>query len=212
VSITFEFSKQESLLKQYYKLREECFRNELGLEAFDGTEDLFDQTGHTLIFRDGDSCIGGVRINGCSLSTLSQMPLEHKGLDIAQMLPQLNLPVAPSCQLERFVLQPEYRNTDMLRAICRAQIRACASLGYHYAFNVTGIKRARLYKRVHSSLSYDYDIFDQVTLPVESGFAHLEHLLSIAFIPDFKRKMLYGADSAQVFAGIWQQRSGQVAA
>ena len=200
------------MLEQYYKLREECFRNELGLDAFDGAEDRFDQTGNILIFRDGDTCIGGVRINGCSLSTSNQMPLEHKGLDIAQVLPQLNLPLAPCCQLERFVLEPKYRNTDLFRAICQAQMQACASLGYHYAVNVTGIKRARLYKRVHSSLDYDYEIFDQVTMPVESGFAHLEHLLSIAFIPELERKMLFGADSAQVFADIWQTHGMQAAA
>ena len=212
MSITFEFSKQESLLKQYYRLREECFRKELGLDGFDGAEDRFDQTGNILIVRDGDACIGGVRITGCSLSTRSQMPLEHKGLDIAQMLPQLNLQLAPYCQWERLVLKPEYRNTDMLRAICRALIKGCASLGYHYAFNVTGLKRARLYKRVHSSLGYEYDIFNQVAMPVESEFAHLEHLLSIAFIPESERELLDGANSEQVFAGIWQSHGVQIAA
>lgn len=212
MSITFEFSKQESLLQEYYKLRGECFRHELGLDAFDGAEDLFDQTGNILIIRDGCTCVGGVRINGCSLSSLSQMPLEEKGLDIAEMLPQLSLPLAPSCQLERFVLQPEYRNTDMFKAICHAQVRACASLGYHYAFNVTGVQRARLYKRVHSSLSYDYEIFNQVVIPVEKGFSHLEHLLSVAFIPEIDRKKLFGSDAKQVFDGIWQKQNLQVAA
>ena len=78
MSIVFEFSKKENLLKEYYKLREECFRKELGLDAFDGAEDRFDQTGNILIIRDGDTCIGGVRITGCSLVTRSEMPLEHK--------------------------------------------------------------------------------------------------------------------------------------
>ncbi|MEH6357487.1 MAG: hypothetical protein V7745_00755 [Pseudomonadales bacterium] len=204
MSITFEFSKQEGLLKQYYKLREECFRNELGLEAFDGTEDLFDQTGHILIFRDGDICIGGVRITGCSLFGRSLVPLEQKGLDISQMLPQLSLTLAPYCQWERLVLRPEYRGIDMLKGICKALIRGCASLGYHYAFNVTGIKRARLYKRVHSNLGFDYEIYNQLEMPVENDFSHLEHLLSIAHIPKAERDELVGADDEQVFAGLWQ--------
>lgn len=204
MSITFEFSKCDSMLEQYYWLREECFRKELGLETFDGGEDIYDQNGKILIVRDGKTCVGGVRITGCSLLGQSLMPLEHKGLDINQMLPQIQLPLAPYCQWERLVLRPEYRGIDMLRSICRALIRGCASLGYHYAFNVTGIKRARLYKRVHSNLGYDYEIFNQLKMPVENGFSHLEHLLSIAFIPEKERAVLAGVEDESVFAGLWQ--------
>lgn len=204
MSITFEFSKQESLLKQYYKLREECFRNELGLEAFDGTEDKYDQNGKILIVRDGQTCVGGVRITGCSLFGRSLMPLEQKGLNISEMLPQLSLSLVPYCQWERLVLRPEYRGIDMLRGICKALIRGCASLGYHYAFNVTGIKRARLYKRVHSNLGFDYEIYNKLEMPVENDFSHLEHLLSIAYIPESEREELVGAGDEQVFSGIWQ--------
>jgi len=212
VPITFEFSKCDQMLEQYYWLREECFRKELGLEAFDGAEDIYDQNGKILIVRDGDTCVGGVRITGCSLFGQSLMPLEQKGLDITQMLPQLALPLAPYCQWERLVLRPEYRGIDMLRGICQALIRGCASLGYHYAFNVTGIKRARLYKRVHSNLGYDYEIYNQLKMPVESEFAHLEHLLSIAFIPEAEREALVGADNEQIFAGLWQTSELQDAA
>jgi len=204
VSITFEFSKCGSMLEQYYWLREECFRKELGLEAFDGGEDIYDQHGKILIVRDGETCVGGVRITGCSLFGQSLMPLEHKGLDISAMLPQLELPLAPYCQWERLVLRPEYRGIDMLRGVCRALVRGCASLGYHYAFNVTGIKRARLYKRIHSNLGYDYEIYNQLKTPVENNFAHLEHLLSIAFIPEAERDALTGLAGERVFAGLWQ--------
>jgi len=200
------------MLEQYYGLREECFRKELGLKAFDGAEDIYDQNGTILIVRDGDTCVGGVRITGCSLFGQSLMPLEHKGLDITEMLPQLMLPLAPYCQWERLVLRPEYRGIDMLRGICRALIRGCASLGYHYAFNVTGIKRARLYKRVHSNLGYDYEIYNQLKMPVENDFAHLEHLLSIAFIPEADREELVGANDKQIFAGLWQASEMQDAA
>lgn len=212
MSITFEFSKQDGLLEQYYWLREECFRKELGLNAFNGAEDVYDQTGNILIIRDGDTCVGGVRITGCSLFSQSLTPLENKGLNITQVLPQLDLPLAPYCQHERLVLRPEYRQTDVFRAVCKAIMRGCASLGYHYAFNVTGLKRARLYKRVHSNLGYDYKIYDHINMPVDQGFGHLEHLLSIAFIPEAEREALTGADEKQVFSGIWQPQSLQVAA
>jgi len=192
------------MLEQYYWLREECFRKELGLQAFDGAEDKYDQNGKILIVRDGNTCVGGVRITGCSLFGQSLMPLEQKGLNISQMLPRLSLPLAPYCQWERLVLRPEYRGIDMLRGICKALIRGCASLGYHYAFNVTGIKRARLYKRVHSSLGFEYDIYNQLKMPVEKDFSHLEHLLSIAYIPEVERDELVGVGDEQVFADLWQ--------
>lgn len=210
MSITFEFSKQDDLLEQYYWLREECFRKELKLDAFNGREDIYDQTGNILIVRDGDVCVGGVRITGCSLFNQTLTPLESKGLNLNKVLPQLDLPLAPYCQHERLVLRPEYRKTEIFRAVCKAVMRGCASLGYHYAFNVTGLKRARLYKRVHSGLGYSYKIYDHLDLPVEKGFSHLEHLLSIAFIPEAEREALTGATSEKVFAGIWEAQGQEL--
>ena len=212
MSITFEFSKCQNLLEQYYALREECFRRELGLSAFDGAEDHYDQEGKILIARDGNICIGGVRITGCSLFGQSLTPLEHKGLNVSEMLPQLSLPLAPYCQWERLVLRSEYRGMDMLKAICRALIQGSASMGYHYAFNVTGTKHARLYKRVHGNLGYDYEIYDQLEMPVEKAFSHLEHLLSVAYIPEYERDLFVGCADEQLFVDLWQNRDVKVAA
>lgn len=212
MSITFEFTKCESMLEQYYWLREECFRRELGVQDFNGAEDEHDQNGKILIVRDGQTCVGGVRITGCSLFGQSLMPLEQHGLDISQLLPQLSLPLAPYCQWERLVLRPEYRGIDMLKGVCKALIRGCASLGYHYAFNVTGIKRARLYKRIHSALGFDYKIYNKLDMPVEKDFSHLEHLLSIAHIPEANREQLVGVGDEELFADLWPHDEVLIAA
>ena len=62
MSITFELCQDPQLLQQYYQLRQDCFRRELGLPDFDGSEDESDRKGQILIARIGDRCVGGARI------------------------------------------------------------------------------------------------------------------------------------------------------
>ena len=62
MSIEFKLSRDPHLLQQYYDLREQCYREELGIPDFDGSEELDDQRGHILLAIENGRCIGGA---GC---------------------------------------------------------------------------------------------------------------------------------------------------
>jgi hypothetical protein len=49
LSIEFKVSHEPDLLRQYYSLRERCFRQELGLPDFDGSEEQQDRQGIILL-------------------------------------------------------------------------------------------------------------------------------------------------------------------
>lgn len=180
MSIRFEFSKKPQLLAQYYKIREACFRKELGLESFDGSEEEDDRAGHILIAMDVDRCIGGARFSGSPASNPTRLPMEGDDFVLEKIFPELAQ--QSYGQWTRLCLLPEYRTTEMLRDQCRAMVRGSVELNYSYGFNVAGLARARLYKRLHTVLGYDYKIYDQIGIPAEQGFTHLPHLLSIAFL------------------------------
>ena len=47
--IEFKLTQDPHLLGQYYALREQCFREELGLPDFDGSEEECDRKGQILL-------------------------------------------------------------------------------------------------------------------------------------------------------------------
>ncbi|MFT6914647.1 MAG: hypothetical protein ACJAWL_000943 [Motiliproteus sp.] len=188
--VTFELTEDPRLLAQYYRIREACFRQDLGLTGFDGSEDADDRHGHIMIARDGDRCVGGARINGTGPGHSRRLPMETDdflmgevmGEVMGEMMPALTLDNRTYCQWTRLCLTPDYRIRQILRGLVQAVIVRSAALGYRYAFNVAGMSRARLYKRLHEVLGYRYDICEQLLVPVEEGFRHLQHLLSITHL------------------------------
>ena len=68
MQVVYELSNEPKFLNQYYRLREECYRVDLKLSEFNGSEEAQDRTGRILIVRRGDRLIGGARI--CNASSL----------------------------------------------------------------------------------------------------------------------------------------------
>ncbi|MEH6648969.1 MAG: hypothetical protein V7707_02970 [Motiliproteus sp.] len=182
MSIKFEFSTDPKLLAQYYQIREECFRKQLGIASFDGSEDEDDRSGHILIARDGERCIGGARVSGTSAFDPVRLPMESDDFVLHEIFPELAQQRRSYCQWTRLALLSEFRTTEVLRAQCLAMIKGAAELNYDYAFNVAGTVRARLYRRLHKNLGYGYEICDHIHIPAEEGFTDLEHLLSVAYL------------------------------
>lgn len=178
MTIRFEVSCDATSLQAYYKIRESCFRKELGLPSFDGSEDDFDREGLILIARDGDRCVGGARLSASS--SAMGTPLECEGMPLGSIFPQLQAGEGGYCQITRLAMEPAYRTPQSVRDLMVGCVDLAIEQGFDYAFCVAGMNRARLYKRVMSVLGYDYRIFEHVSVPPEKGFSGLPHLLSVA--------------------------------
>ena len=63
MAIEFIESRDPALLEQYYQLRQTCFRKELGIPDFDGSEDELDRQSSILLAIQDGRCIGGARIS-----------------------------------------------------------------------------------------------------------------------------------------------------
>jgi len=185
--LTCEITRDPDLLGQYYRIREASFRRDLGLPDFDGSEDERDRSSHILVARYGGRCIGGTRISGRHPGQTLPLPMEEQGLDLHASFPQLRLWENAYCQWSRYVVDPEFRTTAVLRQFSNAGIDASRALGYVCNFVVAGMARARLYKRLYSILGYRCEILPGIRIPPEPGFQGLPHLLSVAFLdPDFE--------------------------
>lgn len=180
MAIVYELSNDPFLLSQYYKIREACFRTELGLSLFDGGEDQHDVPGQILIIREGDVCLGGVRVSGCLPEEFGWLPVENPEFQLRDACSDFLLQSDGYCQWSRLAIRPECRNRVDVLHLCEKLIETALSQGYLYSFYITGSARTRLFQKLHLKLGCKYEVLHDVSLPVEEGFESLPHLLSVA--------------------------------
>ena len=170
MSIIFELCQDPQLLAQYYRLREQCFRRELGLPDFDGSEDDRDRQGQILIARIDDRCVGGARIS--------------PGTTVKNQLDELALAADECCLWERFVIDPVVRTVQLARDFCGYLIEASRLVGYHYALVLSSLRNARFYRQCHSALGVGFQIHRSVPDCAQGAFEGLEHYLSVSHLKD----------------------------
>ena len=168
MSIEFKLTRDPRLLEQYYALREQCFREELGLPDFDGSEEESDRKGHILLaIRDG-RCIGGARISPT--------------VTLKSQVQQLDLNQGACCMWERFVIDPAVRSIQLIRDYIAQLIKASWDAGYQHAMVLSSLRNARFYRQCHSALGVGFKIHRHVPHSAKGAFAGLEHYLSVAHL------------------------------
>ena len=170
MSIEFKLTRDPRLLEQYYALREQCFREELGLPDFDGSEEHDDRQGQILLAVQGGRCIGGARISP-TVSLKSQIQ-------------QLELTQGACCMWERFVFDPAVRTVQMIRDFCAHLIQFSRETGYHHAMVLSSLRNARFYRQCHSALGVGFKIHRHVPHSAKGAFAGLEHYMSVAHLQE----------------------------
>jgi hypothetical protein len=164
--IEFELCQDPQLLEQYYQLREKCFRQELKITDFDGSEDERDREGQILIARIGDRCVGGARI-------VPGSPLQYQLDDLEHVM-------ETCCMWERFVFDPAVRTVQLIRDFCAELIDASRRFNYDYALVLSSRRNARFYRQCHSALGVEFNIHRRMPDAAQGVFAGLEHYLSIS--------------------------------
>ncbi len=166
MSIEFKLTRDPQLLEQYYALREQCFREELGLPDFDGSEEKEDRQGQILLAIQDGRCIGGARIS--------------PNVSLQSQIRQLDLKQDTCCMWERFVFDPAVRTVQMIRDFCAHLIQFSREIGYHHAMVLSSLRNARFYRQCHSALGVGFKIHRHVPHSAKGSFAGLEHYLSVA--------------------------------
>lgn len=166
MSIEFKLSQDPRLLEQYYTLREKCFREELELPDFDGSEEHQDRQGQILLAIEDGYCIGGARISPTVL--------------LQSQIQQLELDRNTCCMWERFVFDPAVRTVKLIRDFCAHLIHFSQEAGYHHAMILSSLRNARFYRQCHTALGVDYEIHRHVPHCAQGKFSGLEHYLSVS--------------------------------
>lgn len=181
---SFVVTQDTVLLEKYYRLREACFRKELGIPGFDGGEDDYDRAGTVLLaVGRGRRVLAGARIYGNHPGQGRCLPMENRRFRLRNHFPTLELNRRPYCHWGRLVIDPEVRGKVFPRRFLGRLLDCSAAHGYHYAFIITDRYRSRYYRQLHRSLGYDYHICKTEVPSGDRGFGGLEHLVSYAVLP-----------------------------
>ncbi|MBN7798682.1 hypothetical protein [Parahaliea mediterranea] len=181
---SFVVARDTQLLDKYYRLREACFREELGIPGFNGGEDDFDRAGTVLLAVErGGRVLAGARIYGNHPGQGRRLPVECSQFRLRNFFPTLDLANEAYCHWGRLVIDPDVRCKVFARSFLRRLLDCTETLGYRYAFIVTDRRRSRYYRQMHRSIGYDYRICNAEIPSSESDFGGLEHLVSYAVLP-----------------------------
>lgn len=168
--IQFELCQDPQMLEQYYQLRERCFRQELKLPDFDGSEEERDRESLILIARIGDQCVGGARVAPSN--------------PITGQLNELSLAADECCMWERFVIDPVVRTVQLVRDFCVQLIEVSRASGYASAVVLSSLRNARFYRQCHTALGVGFEICGQMPSAACDALKDLEHYLSVSKISE----------------------------
>ena len=168
MSIEFKLTRDPQLLAQYYDLRERCFRQELGLSDFNGSEEEQDRHGHVVLAIQDGRCIGGARIS--------------PNIQLQSQVKQLELKADACCMWERFVFDPAVRTVQLIRNFFAHLVEITKAVGFDHAMVLSSLINARFYRKFSAPLGVGFQIHRHVPHSAKGSFAGLEHYLSVAHL------------------------------
>jgi acetyltransferase (GNAT) family protein len=164
--IEFQLNRDPHLLEQYYQLRQHCFRTELGISDFDGSEDEGDRQSRTMLALKDGHVIGGVRIS--------------PNIPLRKQLQEFNLKLDSCCIWERFAIDPAVRSVQLIRDFVAHLIEFSRLCNYQHALVLSSLRNARFYRQCHTALGVEFKIHRKQPGMARGPFADLEHYLSVS--------------------------------
>jgi len=184
--LLYEFTKDPEKLKQYYLIRERCYKEVWGLKIFSGAEDEFDRKGHILVVRNKDRVIGGGRLVMRLAGSSDRLPLETDNLLLEEALHEFDIEGKIFGELGRFALESEFRGgklaTIFLYLLGMAQRHQC-----NYLTTVAPWEQAKKYKQIAEQLNIDVQILEDFVIADRPYYNQIEMKLMVcdlATVPD----------------------------
>jgi len=157
--LTFEFTRDPGLLHQYYRVRADEYNAVYGTLDYPKDETECDRSGHIMVVRRGNFCVGGARLNIKSPRKPDLLPMEIDNFRIENYFSQLMNKQASYCQLSGFSLLEEFRGGDITRQVGKRIVGKCLAANINMLFAVCPILNARLYQKIFiTKIHYDIEL------------------------------------------------------
>lgn len=156
VKIEYSWTRDTKLIKEYTKLIDERFREEINLVDTYKKINNSDFESYFLIGTVAGEVAGGVRVNMCAAGEDIKLPTEKFNFNYKSFFNELDLHSNGYCEMTRYAVRDKYRRDirhyriafQMLRSLCREK-------HIKYLFLPASASRQKLY-RVFASEHFKY--------------------------------------------------------
>lgn len=187
--VTYEFTKNQDQLNEYYSIREQCYKSAWGLKTFSGEEDKHDRNGHLLIAKTGNRVIGGARLVLKYPEAPYLLPMEEDGFILQEMLPEYHLTDHIYGEVGRLAILPDFCGGKTLflglHLLAMAQSQNC-----RYLSTVAPEEQAKKYISIAKQYGFDINMIDNITIPDRPYYNKITMKLLISDLrrmPDVKQ-------------------------
>lgn len=181
--LTFIFTRDKKLLKQYVELRQYLYKHDpffKGFRFFDylEEEDYNKPQIQTLLILHENRCVGG----GCLTVSTPQarilLSLEEdlgssaeKGSFLQKTFPELQLEQEKYCEFGRIAVHPDYRRGDCTKTMFCHVVREARAQSVRYMFGMGDALRLRLYKKIcMNEFGMKSTTYSNIKLPEKSDY------------------------------------------
>lgn len=183
--ITYEFTDDRALLHQYYHLREVMYRRVLGLDNFDGGEDMYDKISHILIARRGKLCIGGCRITMREPDETFSLPMETNGFFLYDKIKDGSLSYRHA-ETSRFAILSDRYEKDIMREMLRHMFDKLLEQEVKHLFIRSSYPMYRSWKLISTNIGFDnIDLYrnEDIGVPEDPVFPGLKICIARVNLP-----------------------------
>jgi hypothetical protein len=176
--IVYEFTEEQSLLRQYFRLyREEC--RIVNDDEYRAADEDHTRRAHILIARIGSECIGGCRLSVRSDRQTKALPMETQHFMLADYFPRLKSPGIRYGEISRLVLMPEFRHGRVSLELWKRFCQRTVELDLDVMFAAAPLINLRAYRKHCHSIGLDATIHTNVVVPPDPGFERIiDYVLS----------------------------------
>jgi hypothetical protein len=156
-------TKDQSLLNQYYKLREKCYREDNGWTDYDGSENISDKIGRIVVAVKDEKVVGGMRLlmsdqmEEAKIKSPNEEPEE--GFTYKILLEKIGMNVSvPYSEISAIAVAKECRDREVTKKMFDVLTKTSESYGCCCVLGVAVSVTCRDYRIAFNSIGYKLNI------------------------------------------------------
>ncbi len=178
--VEFKWTKDPDLLLQYFKIREEAYREYLGLNNFRGKLDAIDSHSHELVaVKNDNQVIGGARLTINDNSLKAKLPMESDDFILREVFPEYNLDKNRYCEFSKTLLTRGYRKEDYFLNLCNTLVKKAQTFNTKYIFIIAPKLQTLRYMNIATLLNIPNETCSDISLPYMSSYDGMAIYLSV---------------------------------
>jgi hypothetical protein len=173
--VQIQLSKDPELLKQYYDLREDIYKNDSGYKNYSGSENSFDKNGQIFLAIEDGVVVAGARL--VVSNNVAKLPHENleAGFTYQTICSNFNIDLNGTIysEISALIIKKGFRN-DLLKLLFKSIVQFCRETNIKYIFGVANMKCNRDYKIVFSKIGVKSFIADKIIAPRKPEFNNID--------------------------------------